>query len=389
MARGMAGKRLALLGPMVRWLPAPVLLSSVLLVASCGEITEPEGFSVPPSTTEPGAEGADNGANPQADEAEGLGQNPTNSFVPRPPAGYVPTVLIGTSEAVLSAGPDGLSPLAGAFGDLGALRVVDDLLGGVVVQEGGAAGEVLWYPASGEEPLVIDDRGADLLDVGFSDGSAYAVVLVDDISVESVRLVDNVRTELLTLDEEEEVLGLSASGGLQALVVSDDRCGSLRFLSAAGALVELAGPVSPACPVPRRPAFGAVALSPDAGAVVYTDVSYRDDGIEIATDLVAIDLGTAGEFFRAQIGADGEQITALSFDGSRVAYLTQAGDGSSVTIVDFVGGSQTIPLAGTEGSEIDSISFARNPVSGTGVSAQGDDDQTSVTESVTPTTASS
>jgi hypothetical protein len=128
-------------------------------------------------------------------------------------------------------------------------------------------------------------------------------------------------------------------------------------------MVDLNGPGLPSCPVPRRPAFGSVALSPDGGVVVYTNVSYREDGIEVATELVARELVTGSEYFRLEIGGDGDQIVSMSFDGERVAYLRRSVDGtSSVAVVDLAAAGAAQPVDLAEGSPSGSVSFARLPL---------------------------
>ncbi|MDH3683300.1 MAG: hypothetical protein OEV40_25535, partial [Acidimicrobiia bacterium] len=286
-------------------------------------------------------------------------------FVPSRPPDYLPEVLISSDLQLLAASPTEVRPLVGPFAGLAADRAVDDLLGGLVVQEpdaeGAGPGDVVWYRAEGGEPMVIDQAGAELLDVGYVGGSPAAVVLVGSDQVDRIRLVDNERTLMVTLEDEEQVLDLSASGGFHALVLANDRCGDLRFYAADGTRIDLNGPGEPDCIVPRRPAYGAVGLSPDAGAVVYTDVSYRDDGIEIATELVARELPSGTEYFRAKIGDDGDRITALSFDGERVAYLRQSETGVAVAVVDLSTEAETlIPLDAD--IVVDSVSFARLPL---------------------------
>lgn len=328
---------------------------------ACGEIVEPDGFSIATSTTVGLAESGASSV-----EAPGSGEVVTGSpltatFVPVRPDTYVPEVLISTTQAVLLASGAGVQVLDGNFAGSGTTKAVDDLLGGLVVQRGADGGEVIWLPAQGEEPAVLDEDGAVLLDVGYVDGSPFAVVLADD-ELEQIRLADTERTPLLTLGEEEQVIGLSASGGLHALALANERCGELQFYDTTGTRLDLNGPGEPDCPVPRRPAYGAVALSPDGAALVYTVVTYRNDGIEVGTEIVARELSSGTIYFRRKIGEDGERITALSFDGQRVAYLLRSPDTSSVAVLELTGERQetSIELAGA--SAVASISFARLPL---------------------------
>ena len=350
----------------------PVLGLTALLVVglACGEIPEPEGFALAtPTTVEASTETADVAtAEAEPDPAIGTEILSTAQNVPNRPAGYVPEVLIGSDSAVLVAGVDEVVPLAEPFGSFPAGTAVDDFTGGLAVQSAatGAAsgpGPVLWLRAEGGEPVVVDEEGALLLDVGYVDGSPTAVVLAGQDQIDRIRLLDDERITLVNLGDEEELLDLSASGSLHAVVVRNDRCGDLRFYAADGIEVDLNGPGEPDCIVPRRPTYGAVALSPDGGAVVYTEVSYRDDGIETATELVARELSTGVEYYRERIGADGERISALSFDGDRVAYLLKADGETTAAVLDLAGApAMPIDLTGIVG--VDSLSFARFPLAG-------------------------
>ncbi len=340
-------------------------VTALVVAVSCGEIPEPESFAIATSSTLP----EDNTLfDAEAEPATAVqSESPaTTEFVPSREPEYTPEVLISTSIEVLSAGVDGVRSLDGAFAGLSTARAVDDLLGGLVVQsevDPTADGELLWFRAEGGDPTTIDDEGARLLDVGYVGGSPSAVVLVGDDQVDRIRLVDNERTPMLMLDEGEQVLGLSASGGLNALVLANEQCGDLRFYAADGTQIDLNGPGEPDCIVPRRAAYGAVGLSPDGGAVVYTQVSYRDDGIEVATELVARELNTGTEFFRRKIGEDGDRVTALSFDGQRVAYLRTSDSDFSVSVLDLAAEREAQVDLGPI-SVVDSVSFARLPLAG-------------------------
>jgi hypothetical protein len=277
-------------------------------------------------------------------------------------------VLISSDREVLAADATGVTPLSAPFGARPAAIALDDFLGGLVVQEAAAGaapgrGSVIWLRAEGGDPVVVDEDGGELLDVGYVDGSPTAVVLADEDQVDRIRLVDDERTAVLSLGEEEELLDLSASGSLHAVVIRNDRCGDLRFYAADGIEIDLNGPGEPNCIVPRRPGYGAVALSPGGGAIAYTEVSYRDDGIEVMTELVARELSTGVEYYRGKIGEDGERITALSFDGDRVAYLRKSEGDTSAAVLDLRTEQEVpIDLSGLVG--VDSVSFARLPLAG-------------------------
>lgn len=348
--------------------PRPALaliVLAALTAASCGEIPEPEGFTIATATTAREASDATAVVEEAATEVRSAAPV-TTEFVPTRDEDYVPEVLISTASALLSADGDGLRPLGGSYAGLSTARAVDDLLGGLVVEHHPLGDldeqrEVIWYPAQGKEPVIVDDAGARLLDVGYVGGSPTAVVLVGAVQIDRIRLVDNERTPMITLGESEELLSLSASGGFNAMVLANEQCGDLRFYTADGTLIDRNGPGEPNCIVPRRPAYGAVALSPAGGAMVYTAVRYRDDGIEVRTDLVARELDSGDEYYRRTIGRDGDRITALSFDGERVAYLRQSDTVTAVSVLDLSADTETpIDLEGV--GVVDSISFARLPL---------------------------
>ncbi len=340
---------------------ARLLLPLALVGASCGELVEPEAFTMATSTSVVDAESG-------ASSVDAPPRVPTtltaaSDFVPSRSSDYIPEVLITTSQAILAAGPTGVYPLTEPFTGLRTSRAVDDLLGGLVYQRPGSEGAVVWLSAEGEELEVAPGEGATLLDVGYIDGSPSAVVLLQDGQIDQIRLVDSVRSPLMTLDEEEEVLALSASGSLHAIAIANEDCGDLRFYTADGSMIDLNGPDQPACPVPRRPTYGSVALSPDGGAIVYTVVSYREDGIEVQTDLVARELSTGSDYFRISIGDEGDQVTGLSFDGERVAVLHRsAEDETSVSVLDLVAIEPESPVQLQGVVTIGSISFARLPL---------------------------
>ncbi len=354
-------------------IPRSALALAVFLalaaVAACGEVVEPEGFSIaPPDTVEGDAAAADDEVDPEVAGVSSASSTSVPEFVPSIDD-YVPEILVSSEDDLLVAGADGLTePLDTPVGSVSATTAVDDFLGGLVVQAaapGAAAGPgpVLWLPAEGGEPVVVDDEGALLLDVGFDEGAATAVVLVNQDQIDLIRLVDDERGELVGLGEEEELLDLSAGGGIHALVVRNDRCGDLRFYAADGNEIDLNGPGEPDCIVPRRPAYGAVALSPDGGAMVYTEVSYRDDGIEVGTDLVARELSTGTEYYRRPIGEDGERIESLSFDGNRAAFLLRSDGTATATLIDL-NTETVIPVDLTGITGVGSLSFARLPLAG-------------------------
>jgi hypothetical protein len=335
----------------------------VLGLASCGEIVEPEPFTIATSTTVV----AESGASSVEAPAAPLSPNPpvTSDFVPSPPADYRAELLVSTRQGVLAADSTGVvRPLAEPFAGISTTRAVDDLLGGLVFEDA-PTGEVVWLSATGDQRTLVDGEETRLLDVGYVEGSPYAFVLVGDAQVDQIRLVDQQRIPLVALDEGREVLALSTSGPLHVLAVADEECGDLRFYSADGSSVDLEAPSVVSCPVPRRPTYGAVALSPDGGAMAYTRVTYRDDGLETQTVLVARELSTGIDYYRTTIGAEGDRISSLSFDGERVAFLRHGADGTaSVAVIDLRGGvgEVIIDLQNATATLVDSISFARLPL---------------------------
>ena len=167
--------------------PLLLLLPLALIVASCGELVEPEGFTIATSTS---VASVDSGASSvDAPAAQSTTTPSASLFVPTRSADYVPEVLISTGQAILSAGPTGVYPLDAPFGGLPSSRAVDDLLGGLVYQRPIPQGGIFWLSAQGEQQEVAPGERPTLLDVGFVDGSPSAAVLLDDTHVDQIRLV--------------------------------------------------------------------------------------------------------------------------------------------------------------------------------------------------------
>lgn len=338
----------------------PAVLVSLLVVVACGEVPEPEPFALTGSTA---STAPDSGASSVEAPSAG-GDDPevtvvAPNFVPQRPADYLPEVLVSTGSELLAAGLGSeAAPLDGLFAGQTSVRAVDDLLGGLVVQRPGVDSDVVWL--SGEEALAVA-TDATLYDVGFA-GAAYAVVEIDG-ALEQIRLVDRERTTLFPLAEEQEVLSLSSSGVLSAIALADTECGAVRFVDVDGNPVTIDAMGEPNCPVPGRPYFSNVALSPDGGALAYTVVTYREDGLEAATDLSVLDIGGSTIYFRRKIGEDGDRITSLTFDGDRVAYLKRTADTQAVTVLQVASGAQerTVSVPAGE-AQVSSISFARLPL---------------------------
>lgn len=339
-------------------------LVSAAVAVGCGEIPEPEGFAAASSTTTDEGGGVVLGVGEDGG-GEAAGPTPTTAFVPSPPEGYVPQVLMAADGQVLTSDLVETGRVPGPVAQEQAIRVIDDLLGGLVVERMPPSTEIVWIPQVGD-PETIEGGGARLLDVGYVAGTPVAIVLADDEKqVEGIRLVDLEQTSIVDLADDEDLLSLSASGGLIALVVGNDQCGDLRFYDSEGDELGLDGPGEPDCIVPRRPAYGAVALSPDGGALAYTLVSYRDDGIEAATEILVRDLISGVNYFTRKIGEDGDSIRSLSFDGDRVVYVREAVGVNSVTVLE-IGGAETETPVDVGTSSVADASFARLPLADEG-----------------------
>ena len=291
----------------------------------------------------------------------------SEEFVPTADRDYVPTLLVSSERYVFTV--DGVEsiPLGGALADVRSVRTVDDLVGGLVIEE--LDGTIMYYQAQGE-PEVLADSGSSLLDVGYWDGSPRAFVQAAPGRVDWIRLVSerpgagHERQIHIELPEGEEIVSFSASRDLQAVVVQDDGCGELRFYGSDGEQLPIQGPTPPECTFPGRPGFGAVALSPDGEAVAYTTVSYRGDGTELATDLVARELfGQAATFFPSRrIGDELDVINSLTCDGERVAYIRSSDGTESVTLLDLTAGSAELSVDLLASSDIHSVAFTRLPL---------------------------
>ncbi len=336
-------------------------VAAIAAMAACGELTPPEAYS--PTTSTTATDGTDIQIDSQVAERSGV-DGTVDAFVPTPDPGYVPTLLVSGDPTIVSAEADQSSILVTSLGDVRVSRAVDDLNGGLVIQE--VAGSIVYLPAQGQ-PELLDDSGGRLLDVGHWDGSPRAFVEVDG-QVEWIRLAstggdtERERTVHFPLAEGEEIVSFAASRDLQAVIVRNDECGELRFYGAAGEQLDLQGPDEPECTFPGRPAFGAVALSPDGDAVVYTNVLYRGDGTEAATELVSQELiGESTGFVTGEIGEDLDSIISLSYDGDRVAYVKESGDDVTVTLQDLVD-RQDVPVDLLGSEQVYSVSFARLPI---------------------------
>lgn len=349
-----------------------LLVAAAAVVAACGELTPPEAYA--PSTSTTLADGVEQQIDSQVEEAPDVVER-VDEFVPPPPPDYVPTLLVSGGNYLLGARevevePEGTVgsaslPLTGDLATLATERAVDDLGGGLIIQETG--GPIVYRPALGD-PEVLTESGARLLDVGYWDGSPRAFVEVSPGKVDRIQLVSEPGSELLQqthfeLEEDQQIVSFSASRDLQAVIIQDAQCGQLWFFNAQGSRLGLPQPEAPECVFPGRPTFGAVALSPDGGAIAYTIVTYRGDGSEAATALFAREIFPEDRLFaNRKIDEVGDAITAIAFDGERAAYLRSADDQQFVTVLDLTVENSEVAVDLLDVGTVRSVSFARNPI---------------------------
>ncbi len=361
-------------------LSATALLSApATALAACGSIVEPEGFQVTTSTVvDPagaGAAAAQPGGGPGVAPGAPAGPAAVDpaaaaGFETLVPNGYIAQALVATDQGVLAGDTSALLSLPPPLATFRAVRVVDDLVGGLLAQaadpDPGTRGDILWLPAERGQPTLVDGTGSTLLDAGYVDGAPWAVVARPTGEVVRIRLVDLAATPLLTLDHDEQLLALSAAGAVHAVAVSDAECGQIRFHGPDGALVDLPAPAPPTCEIPRRPTFGAVALSADGRQLAYTMITYRDDGIEATTEVLVRDLATGTDLVRRTVGREGDRITSLAYDNRRVIYLRQARTGGTPTaeLMDLAGEGRTSALPLPPAAVVSSVSFARRSLTG-------------------------
>lgn len=325
---------------------ASVLLITVLGLASCAEIGDPE-LGADPIVSPTTLLGADSGD--VEDQPDAAVETLIRDFAPHRPEGYVPSVVVGTEDGLVvrDEGAEAVS-LVPPAGSMIATKLVDDFFGGLVVQQG--TDPIHWLGALGDEAITLDEVGGTLQDVGFLDatGAVHALISVEGTRVDTVSLSPNrERAEFLSLAEGQTLLDLSASNGLHAVALADENCGDLLFFNSSGVEVDLGGPGRPPCVVARRPVYGAVALSPDRSTVVYTEQAYRGDGVLAMTRIIALDLVSDTELFSLAVGEAGETISSLSFDGQRLVYVRKGPEGSTVEVLDPSSGepAQVLDLA--------------------------------------------
>ncbi|MEM9653652.1 MAG: hypothetical protein AAGA65_16285 [Actinomycetota bacterium] len=348
--------------------------AAAMLAAACGELTPPEAYSPTTSTTL--VDGAEPQIDSQVEEAPDVVER-VDEFVPPPPPDYVPTLLVSGANYLLGAREvagetegtiaSASAALIGELGTLATQRAVDDLGGGLVVQENDGA--IVYRPAAGEPEVLLEaGTGARLLDVGYWDGSPRAFIEVATGTVDRIQLVSEPGSELqqqmhFELEDDQQIVSFSASRDLQAVIIQDGQCGQLWFFNAQGSRLGLPQPEAPECVFPGRPTFGAVALSPDGGAIAYTIVTYRGDGSEAATALFAREIFPEDRLFaNRKIDEVGDAITALAFDGERAAYVRVAGEQQFVTVLDLTVENSEVAVDLLDVGAVRSVSFARNPI---------------------------
>lgn len=325
-------------------------------MAGCAEIGEPylgDGVSAPSSTVvEEVAE------NDSVEDAEVVSANVSSVFSPPRPEGYVPSVLASLGSNLVVVEGENVVDLGPRFPAAPVERVVDDYLGGLVAQ---LEGEIVqWLPADGASPTPVATGNGLLLDAGFIDDTLAVQVFLEVAGgIDRVKLVDGEREAFTRLEEGSFVVAFSSSNGIQAAALGDDACGSLAFFNTSGQRIDLGGPTDPACPVPRRPHFGAVAMSPGGDVVAYTEVAYREDGLPASSVLTVLELASGTVLFTDTVGAPGEQIESLSYDGRRVTFLRTGEAGREVGLVTVADEVQTL-IPGLVG--VQDVGFVRLPL---------------------------
>ncbi len=353
-----------------RFAPTAMLVAVLALIAaSCTELEPPEAYTPPTPTSV--VEGVEQETGSQVQERPGFGGSEVE-FVPTPGPDYKATLLVAGDPFVLAVDDGGSVPLGGSLSEVQARLAVDDLGGGLVVQDPGGA--VIYWQAQ-VPPEILDDVGASLLDVGFWGGSPRAFVKVNETRVDWIQLVseqagaERERVTHVELSDGAQIVDFSASRDLQAVIVQDDQCGEIRIYRSDGLVIDRIVPNEDQCTFPGRPAFGAVALSPDGIALAYTIVSYLGDGTEAATEVVARELGADDDYFPGRrIGENIDSVTSLSFDGERVAFLKESLTGPTVTLLELVGDRTEESVSLLESSEVFAVSFARREIVSAGES---------------------
>ncbi len=236
------------------------------------------------------------------------------------------------------------------------VRASDDLFGGLVLQA--TTGEIRWFPGTGGGIREVESDGV-FVDVGYSAGTPE--VLTERAGqIIRTRLIDNESTVLTSLEPGQALIDLSSSGGIVAIATSDDACGSVDFVAGDGTPLSINPFGTLVCIRTARPTVGALAMSPDGEAVAFTIVDYREDGVELRTELVAIELTSGAEILSGEVGGSGDVIDSLAFDGSVAVALRRSSVGSEVIVVD----AESLEVLEIESAGIPrSVTIARLPLS--------------------------
>ena len=348
-----------------------------MVAAACGSLGEPYLGSFPTSSVPEQADGGSGNGNADGTGTTLPGQVATEALPPRP-SDYVPSIVVLTPDRVgvieRIPGPERFSefrpltlfqtpgdeadptttnvPTTIDADDSGEddgdtnitttattepaeplltwTRARDDLFGGLVLQA--ATGEIRWFPGTGGgvREVVADGR---FVDVGYSAGTPE--VLTERAGqIIRTRLIDNESTVLTALEPGQELIDLSSSGGIVAIATRDEACGSVDFVAGDGTPLTINPFGTLVCLQSARPTVGAVAMSPDGEAVLFTVVEYRSDGVELETDLFAVELTTGADILAQPVGESGDVVTSLAFDGSTAVALRRSSAGNEVIVVD-------------------------------------------------------
>lgn len=376
--------------PHFRRLRAVVFVGSCAVLGACGSLGEPYLGSFPTSSVPIEDAGQSDDGGDGVGPAGLIGDISGEALPPRP-SDYIPSIVVltedsvGVIERITGGGPDRFSelrvveladgsdepedlPTTTVVEDEGEtppltvdestswIGVSDDLFGGLVLQA--VSGEVMWFPGTGAEAREVTAEG-EFLEVGYRGGTPEALTVLAG-QVSRTRLIDNDSTPFALIEPEEEVIDLSSSGGLVAVVTSDQACGSVVFLGGDGAPLALDPIAEPGCVLRSRPSVGAVALSPDGEAVAFTLIEYREDGVELVTNLVAIELTSGAEILSTEIGGSGDVVSSLAFDGSTAVVLRRSSALSEVVVAD-ADSIEVLDLGSESGPR--AVTFARLPLS--------------------------
>ncbi len=381
-----------------RGLLGPSLLAfAMLLPTACGSLGEPYLGSFPTSST---PEELDNSLASGINDGQGsTSDSPVQAFPPGP-SDYVPAIVVVTDSGiavvdrslgtgsdrfetarllVLQSEPDTTEPTEGSTTTttttipvqsddqtddttVGRLEsnfthANDDLFGGLVAQI--IDGDVLWFPGTGGDLRRVGVDGAELMDIGYSLGTPEALTQRAG-QIFRTRLVDNESLVFASLEPGEELLDISSAGGVVAVAVSDPQCGSVSFYSGEGMKLAIDPFNTLSCGQPGRPTVGGVAMSPDGEAVAYTVISYREDGVELATELKAVELTSGAEILSVPIGDSGDVIESIAFDGVTAVLLRRSSATSEIVVADALSSDVLdVSAIGTPRA----VSFARLPLS--------------------------